>query len=69
MTCSIASGEGQFCYIALISERTLIKLVCKQGWKYRLVLVETLFNFDLGSHIVDMGYSLLKSIATKEDHM
>ena len=28
----------------------------------QLVLVESLFNFDLGSHIVDMDYSLLKSM-------
>ena len=31
MNCSIASGEGQFCYVVLISARALFKPVRKQG--------------------------------------
>ena len=69
MNCSIASDKGQFCFVVLISARALVKPVCKQGWKYLFVFVESLFIFYLGSHIVAIDYSLLKSIATKEDHM
>ena len=69
MNCSIANGEGQFCYVVLISARALVKPVCKQGSKYRLIFVESLFIFSLASHIVAIDYSLLQSIATKEDHM
>ena len=39
------------------------------GMEISMVFGESLFIFDLGSHIVAIDYSLLKSIATKDDHL
>ena len=65
MNCSIVSGEFQFCYLVLISACTLLKPVCKQGSKYRLVLDQSLFELDFGSHVINVDYSLIKSITTQ----
>ena len=70
MNCSIASGKGQFCYVVQTSARALVSQACMQtGMEISMVFGESLFIFDLVSHIVAIDYSWLKSIATKDDHL